>query len=91
MIPEPKHYWLSAAGGGESRIAWPDVFVYEYAGADAVTIRQPFPPPVDTPFKYVVHDIVAFEALSRRNMIRDPRHTGRSVGEIVDERRTPGA
>ena len=85
-----------------TRRAWPKVVQYELEDGtlsnvpptldshpSSVTVStDPFyrPGRSSVTYRYVIHDLAAFEALDRRGALRDPKHAGRR-GRVTDNRR----
>jgi len=72
-------------------IAWPRVMKYEYYTEFNEKISTPNPPLTEDKYNVRIFNIEAYEYLTKTGWVHDPKHTGRPISEVIDNRAAPGA
>lgn len=68
-------------------ISWPRIIKYEYYNAFKEKILSPNPPKTEVKYAMKIFNPEAFAYLTSSGWIYDPKHTGRLVKPIIDNRK----
>jgi len=71
-------------------VSWPRVMQYIIYDEFQVAIKLPNPPQNEVRYTIQVHNLEAYEYLTKAGWVYDPKHTGRPIKPVIDNRPAPG-
>ncbi len=72
-------------------ISWSKVVQYEYYNEFKEKLSSYNPPKSETKYNIRIFNLEAYEYLIKTGWIYDPKHTGKQLVPMVDNRTAPGA
>lgn len=71
-------------------ISWPRVMKYEYFTEFEEKVSSPTPPQTEDKYYVRIFNIEAYDYLTKTGWVHDPKHTGRPITAVIDNRKAPG-